>query len=185
MSQGHFTLIEYNNFLLNLPLESYEVGDRPMAVQITSEKLTGKAMSISLHIKLMPFILWWLLPAKREMESCLLDIVIILNKINEYLLADSFTLGDIQDLEDLLVDYFDLRKACAEEYATFAKTVPKHHYLEHYPSQIEACGPFTVIWTARCEQRHRDFVNQAESAKNFINLLKTLVDKEQLRVCSR
>ena len=89
MSQGHFTLIEYNNFLLNLPLESYEVGDRPMAVQITSEKLTGKAMSISLHIKLMPFILWWLLPAKREMESCLLDIVIILNKINEYLLADS------------------------------------------------------------------------------------------------
>jgi len=45
------------------------------------------------------------------------------------------------------------------------------HFLEHYAQQLLDYGPFHCTGTARCESRHRDFVNFAESSKNFINIV--------------
>ena len=70
-------------------------------------------------------------------------------------------------------------------FPAFKKVTMKMHNLEHYCFQLLDCGPFTCVWTARSESRHRDFVNYAESAKNFINLLKTLCEKTQKKVASR
>jgi hypothetical protein len=41
------------------------------------------------------------------------------------------------------------------------------------------------VWTARPEGKHRVFVNFSESAKNFINLPKTLARKNQSQLASR
>lgn len=70
-------------------------------------------------------------------------------------------------------------------FPAFTKITMKMHNLEHYCFQLLDCGPLTCVWTARSESRHRDFVNYAESAKNFINLLKTLCEKNQKKVASR
>jgi len=81
--------------------------------------------------------------------------------------------------QGLIIEYLDLRKVCMAVFPAFKKVTMKMHNLEHYCFQLLDCGPFTCVWTARSESRHRDFVNYAESAKNFINLLKTLCEKNQ------
>lgn len=50
ISQGKFTLVQYNRALCDLKLGNYETSDRPPQVKATSEKLPGKAMAVCLHI---------------------------------------------------------------------------------------------------------------------------------------
>lgn len=79
----------------------------------------------------------------------------------------------------------DKRQICKEKFPAFCKITMKFHNLEHYAHQLIDFGPFSCTWTARSEARHRDFVNYSESAKNFINLLKTVSEKNQKKVASR
>jgi hypothetical protein len=181
--EGDISIVKYNELLGSVKLEDYEVGDRPLPVNTKAEKLCGKALSVSLHLRLMPLILSRLLPD--EFDSDLLDILLMLSKLNEYILADCFSLVDVINFKELIIEYLDKRAACLSKYPAFKKITPKYHYLEHYSDQIMNFGPFTCTWTARCESRHRDFVNFAESSKNFINVIKTLATKNQKKMASR
>jgi hypothetical protein len=180
---GKLTIENYNALLENLRLEDYESGDRPLPVNPKAEKLAGKAMSVSLHIRIMPFLLSQLLDS--DYDSDLLDLLFMLSKINEYILAECFSEVDVVEFQELVVDFFEKKRLCKETFPLFKKYVPKDHFLEHYSQQILDFGPFTCTWTARCESRHRDFVNFSESSKNFINILKTLANKNQKKMASR
>jgi hypothetical protein len=46
-------------------------------------------------------------------------------------------------------------------------------------------GPLTTVWTARFENKHREFVNFSQKAKNSINVAKTLALKCQKNFASR
>jgi hypothetical protein len=171
-SSGKFSLTAYNRGLANLKLEDYEVCDRPFPVKEGDKKLAGKALSVALHVRLMPLVISSLV--ELEEECYLVRFLVTIHCINEILMADCLAPEDAFNLQSLTVQYFALRKACSERYPSFAKLVPKNHYVEHYPAQILAFGPFISVWTARHESRHRDFVNWCESSKNFVNVLKTL-----------
>jgi hypothetical protein len=120
-----------------------------------------------------------------EEESELVRFMVTIHSITEILMADSLSPVDAYSLQSLIIEYFSLRQACSETHPVFVKLVPKNHYVEHYPAQILAFGPFTSVWTARYESRHRDFVNWCESSKNFVNILKTLCYKNQKKFASR
>jgi hypothetical protein len=180
---GQISISSYNESLANIRLKDYESGDRPLPINPKAEKLTGKALSVCLHIRLMPLILSRLL--NEDFQSEVLDLLFLIHKLNEFILADCFSKADIVEFRDTIVEYFEKRKNCLELFPGFVKNTPKMHYLEHYYQQIIDFGPFTCTWTARCESRHRDFVNFSESAKNFINILKTLATKNQKRMASR
>jgi hypothetical protein len=183
VNSGTFTLRAYNQALGNLRLEDYEVRDRPFPVKEEDKKLAGKALSVALHVRLMPLIVSSLVELKEDCD--LLAFLVTIHSINEILLADCLSPEDAFILQKLIVKYFSLRHSCSEKYPSFAKLVPKHHYLEHYPAQILAFGPFVSVWTARYESRHRDFVNWCESSKNFVNVLRTLAVKNQKKLASR
>jgi hypothetical protein len=179
---GQFSLNDYNQALANLRLEDYERHDRPFPVKDGDKKLAGKALSIALHVRLMPLVITSIV----DLEDCeLVQFLATVHNINEIMMADCLSPQDAFRLQSLVVKYFTLRQACSEKYPSFTALVPKHHYLEHYPAQILAFGPFTSVWTARYESRHRDFVNWCESSKNFINVLKTLCYKNQKKLASR
>jgi hypothetical protein len=178
-----FTLEEYNSALGNLRLEDYEVSDKPFPVKDGAEKLSGKALSVALHVRLMPLIISSIV--RLEEESDLVQFLVAIHSINEYMMAESFAPEDAYRFQTLIVQYFKLRQACSDKYPVFTNFVPKFHYLEHYAEQMLAFGPFTSVWTARYESRHRDFVNWAESSKNFINVLKTLCIKNQKKLATR
>ena len=137
-----------------------------------------------IYFRVMPFVLWSIVGDDPEM-SAPLQLIFLLYRINELLLADSITYADIANFEDLLVEFFTVRKICREQYPFFCKLAPKHHYLTHLPEQMEKYGPPFNTSTARCESKHQDFVNFSEASKNFIIITKTLALKNQKKLASR
>lgn len=184
VNSGYFTLDAYNQRLDDIHFADYECGDKPLDVKARDEKLRGKAMSIALHVRVMPLVISDILKDNHE-QSPALDLLVLLHRLNEFMLADSLSVGDVITLQDLIIDYYSTRKICCEIYTTFSHLKPKNHYLEHLPSQLLHFGPFTTVWTARFESHHRDFVNFMESSKNWINVLKTLCEKNQKRFACR
>ncbi len=182
ISQGKFTLEQYNSTLKNICLQDYEATSRPPPVKAHNEKLPGCALAVAQHIRLQP----WICQQMGVTEGGILfDLLHILHKINEYVQADKLSAADPQKFQELLVDYFETRKLCAEDFNTFMKLVPKNHFMVHYPDLMRNFGPCNLYWTARGEAKHRTYVNFTESAKNFINITKTLAVKNQAQLASR
>jgi hypothetical protein len=188
IGEGKFTLEQYNQTLSEVCLQAYERSDRPPLMKARCEKLPGTALVVAQHIRLMPYLLWRLggeIWFDETQENGLVHLLLLLHRINEFVQADAINMADINNFEDILVSYFEMRKECTEQYAGFQRITPKYHFLEHYPLQMRKFGPLNSSWTARAEAKHRVFVNFAESAKNFVNLPKTLAVKHQKLLASR
>ena len=61
---------------------------------------------------------------------------------------------------------------------------PKTHYMSHYGEAMSLYGPLVGVWTARYEAKHRVAKMMSTSAKNFINISKTLAVRQQFRQAS-
>ena len=81
-----------------------------------------------------------------------------------------------------------LRILIEEKLSTFkelypgSKLIPKHHYMIHYPTQIEQFGPLVHSWTMRQESK-LSFVKQVSRKSNFKNVPQTVAKKHQLWQC--
>jgi hypothetical protein len=128
MSSGLFTLEEYNQVLRDVKLSDYEAADRPKLLNPRSASIPGKAMAVALHLRLMPFFIWRILGGN-VLDSAAIDLLVILARILEYILADKLTMMDIDDFEELVVKFFEKRKICVEEFSTFCSMTPKYHHL--------------------------------------------------------
>ena len=58
------------------------------------------------------------------------------------------------------------------------KLIPKHHYMVHYPSQIQRLGPLIHSWTMRQESK-LNFVKKVSHQSNYKNICKTVARKHQ------
>jgi hypothetical protein len=106
----------------------YEASDRPKTVNPKSTFLSGKAMAVALHLRLMPYFLWCILRGN-VIHSPAVGLLVILARILEYIMADKLTLADIENFEELVVDFFEKRAVCAEQYTNFCNMTPKYHHL--------------------------------------------------------
>ncbi len=128
VSSGQFTFEEYNKVLREVKLGDYESSDRPKLVNPKNTFIPGKAMAVALHLRLMPYFLWRILRGN-VIHSDATDLLVILARILEYIMADKLTLTDIENFEELVVDFFEKRAICAEQYPTFGNMTPKYHHL--------------------------------------------------------
>jgi hypothetical protein len=128
VSSGLFTFEEYNTVLRDVKLGDYEAADRPPMVNPKIGRLTGKAMAVCLHLRLMPFFVWRILGGNVP-DSDAVGLLVILARIQEYLMADRLSTTDVDNFEDLVVEYFAKRKVCEEQYTTFCCMTPKYHHL--------------------------------------------------------
>lgn len=183
-----FTVKAYNASLAALHFDLVESGDKPMPVNPKIDKLGGKALAVALHLRLMPLIISRITNV-HNYDNCshLVSLLTLLHQLNEFMLLDAAAPADAATLQELIVKYFRTREKCVNKYGAkiFLKLTPKYHFLEHYPEQLLLFGPFNCVWTARCESKHRDFVNFLESSKNYINILKTMAWKTQKRLAAR
>jgi hypothetical protein len=76
----------------------------------------------------MPYFVWRILGGN-VVDSDALDLLVILTRIQEYLLADKLSTEDIENFDELVVEYFHKRKICEEQYTTFIRPTPKYHFL--------------------------------------------------------
>ncbi|XP_070571527.1 uncharacterized protein [Ptychodera flava] len=61
--------------------------------------------------------------------------------------------------------------------------MPKHHFMTHFPAQIQRFGPLRQHWCMRLEAKHNFFKNEVSC--NFKNLAKSLSQRHQLWMCSQ
>ena len=68
--------------------------------------------------------------------------------------------------------------------STFGPTnlIPKHHFMMHFPSQIEKFGPLRNLWCMSFEAKHQYFKKRIVSTRNFKNVTHTLTERHQMRV---
>lgn len=181
-----FSLEAYNASLKGVKLSDVESADKPLPVKAKSEKLSGKAMSVALHVRLMPLVISRIVDFDNDEAPEIFNLLVLLHKINEFMLMDIVAPSDVATFQELLIDYFRIRQLCVEKYGKlFGNITAKYHFLEHYAEQLLLFGPLTCVWTARYESKHREFVNYLESSKNHINMLKTLATKHQKRLAAR
>jgi len=128
VSSGMFTFDEYNAVLRDLKLGDYEVADRPVEVSSKNAKIQGKAMAVCQQLRLMPFLVWRILGGNVP-PSDAIDLMVILARMQEYLMADKLRLSDTDNFEDIVVEFFTKRKICAEVYPSFGRITPKYHHL--------------------------------------------------------
>jgi hypothetical protein len=128
VSSGLFTFEEYNQVLRDVKLGDYEAADRPKIVNPKSPAIPGKAMAVALHLRLMPFFLWRLL-REDVPDSAAIDLLVVLARILEYIMADKLNSTDIDFFEELVVEFFEKRKICVQQYTTFCTITPKYHHL--------------------------------------------------------
>ena len=62
------------------------------------------------------------------------------------------------------------------------KLLPKHHYMLHYPSQMQRLGPLIQSWTMRQEAK-LSFVKRVSRQTNYKNSCKTVAKKHQFWMC--
>jgi hypothetical protein len=62
--------------------------------------------------------------------------------------------------------------------------INKHHHLLHYVELIRKYGPLILYWAMRYEARHYFFKLVATVCNNFINILKTLMEMLQMKICA-
>ena len=182
-SRGFFTIEEYNHSLQNHPFKSYEMNDRPQPIiKPKAMKLSGKAVSIWLHIRSFGMIIQKFgISADDEVLSLCLD----LSEITERLSASEFRQHEIDLCEDKIVQYLEKRKKVFSDYPSLLGSAkPKHHFLVHYPDAIRLFGPPLTYWTGRFESKHRVAKGIAEGAKNFKNITATLCIRQQMRMAS-
>ena len=182
-SKEWFTLADYNQALMRHKFKSYEAHEKPQPLPNSKAlKLTGKAVSVWLHLRCFGMILQ---PFVKDIDDGGLSLAMLLSDISNRLAAIEFREWEIEALEELIIDYLEQRKIVFESFPALMGTPKcKHHYLTHYPEAIRKNGPPFAYWTGRFESKHRVAKSMAESAKNFKNISATLASNQQLRMAS-
>ena len=182
--KGWFSIDEYNSGMNSLAFKSHESSDRPQLVPLNNKakKLIGKACSIWVHMRYFPLIIRRFVVAE---DDPVLKLGLKLHEMTERITASEFKEYEIDALEDIIINFLDERKHIYNEYPGLMGTPkPKTHFLTHYPMSVFLYGPPMSYWTARYESRHRIAKNTANSAKNFINISKTISTRQQMRQSS-
>ena len=185
VSKGWFQLDEYNHALKRFKYSVKEASNKPQQVVTQSKikKLSGKATSHWVHIRIFPYILYfnrWI----QQSDDLVFKLALQLNEITSYVTAEAVQEHEIVILEEVIESFLNNRKVVYEEFPVIGRPKPKHHFLVHYPEAIRNFGPPSSYWTGRYESKHRISKSFAESAKNFINITHTVSSRHQLRMCS-
>lgn len=93
--------------------------------------------------------------------------------------SQSITESDIKTLKEKVTVHLKSVQEVNKRECT-----PKHHFLTHYPGNIEKMGPPINLWTMRMEAKHKVFTEILKRKKNFINPAKTMAENHQKTSCN-
>ena len=179
-----FTEAGYNDGMRRLSMGS---SDRPEPVSIKPSvtKLKGKALSNLCHLRYFGIIIRNIVTNKKILEEKVFKTMIWLARILERIMAPVLRTNEVDELENEIIEYLDIREELFEEYPDqMTNPKPKAHLTSHYGQAIRKYGPPTVTWTARCESKNAIAKQLAHSAKNTINIAHTVATRQSYRQAS-
>ena len=127
--KGWFTIEAYNKAMKDLSWSSYESSDKPMSVPIVRNvrKLRGKAVSMWVHIRNWPLIIRKFIVDHNEAA---LALGLKLHEVTERLTASEFCEYEIELVNDVIMEYLDMRQELRLQFPEFVgRPKPKHHFI--------------------------------------------------------
>jgi hypothetical protein len=173
ISENWFSCAYFNRALSKFRFKGHDNSDRPCPFISGCDKLGGHAVQNWNFLRFFPIIV------ANKMKDCRSEawqLVLLLQKIVEYVCAPEISKSHVGYLQTLIDDYLYLRRK------VFPDTPfrPKHHYLWHYPVLILQFGCLVRVWTLRFESKHSYFKRCIRMGQNFKNVTKTCAQKHQL-----
>ena len=185
ISKSYFSQEDYNRAVGRHVYKSYESSDKPEMIDIKKPKLKGKAFSILTHLRNFGFYISSIGPSNDIFGEECYDLLCRLSALVEFVMAPKIRRHEVAIFEEDLIEYLNLRGKIYKDYFHFLnKPKPKTHYLSHYAASLLLYGPSIGVCTSRYESKHRTAKMLASSAKNFVNIAKTLAIRQQYRLCS-
>ncbi|XP_034238081.1 uncharacterized protein LOC117643344 [Thrips palmi] len=176
VSEEWFDYEKLTELRKRFPFSTKDKRDEPIDFLEEYARVKGGAMQIFNTIRLFPLIIKdHIKDPNDKVWKCFL----LLSEICDIILAPAINKKCLGYLEELILLYLDLRKECFPD----VPLRPKHHYLAHACLMILLFGPLKNIWSLRFESKHCFFKRAVRSAKNFINVLKSLTFRHELYQC--
>jgi hypothetical protein len=135
-------------------------------------KTTMKAAKMACLIRYLPFIIGKRIPANHKHWQ----LFTLLSRIIDYAHSTHLTIQNTHELEKLVIDHHTLYKKLFSD-VTLKK---KHHNLVHYAKAIQMYGNLVDCNGVRFEAKHTASKAAAQTARNSINLPKTVATKIQV-----
>ena len=180
----YFTEAEYNGGIRRVSMGS---SDRPEPVSIKSTvtKLKGKALSNLCHLRYFGIIIKTIVKDNKILGEKVFRSMIWLGRIVEKIMAPELRDYEVDELENDIIEYLNVRQELFEEFPDqMTNPKPKAHLTSHYGQAIRNFGPPTVTWTARFESKNAIAKQLALSAKNTINISRTVATRQSYRQAS-
>lgn len=184
IDDGLFTLSSLNARLRSFNYGVYDIKNKPSP--ITRDQLnnpngpTGQnASQMWCLMRFLPL----LIGDKIDDDNIYWKFYLLILDILDIVLAPQITISEtfmltekIRDHHKLYIDLFPI----STNPLIPPKLTPKQHHLVHYPRVIRQLGPPIRYWSMRYESNHYPFKKIAGVTSNFINIAKTLANRNQL-----
>ena len=175
ISNKYFTLDELNGRIEQYGFDCNEprLLD-PSIIRNTDAKIRQSAsqmMSLSQHLPL-------IIGDKIPEDNCYWDSFLLLLRICQISNSPICSPDTIAYLRVLIEEKLQTFKVVYPH----DKLLPKHHYMLHYPAQIERLGPLIQCWTMRQESK-LSFVKKVSRLSNYKNICKTVAKKHNFWMC--
>ena len=134
---------------------------------LTDHTLKQKGAQVWCLLRIFPFLFNDLIEQGDEH----MELVLLLIRIVEILVAPKIPRSILPYLEEMIVDYLELFR----ELFPNMPLLNKHHHLAHYPECIRQTGPPVLTWCMRFEGANALLNRHGKVMCNFRNAPKTLV----------
>ncbi|XP_058981872.1 uncharacterized protein LOC101889627 isoform X1 [Musca domestica] len=139
--------------------------------RLTSCKLKMTASESACFVHFLPLMIGDLVPPDNQNWLLLL----LLLDIIDLLFRSKYTSSDLDKLKLLVKNHHTLYTKL------FGALKPKHHFIVHYATAIQKCGPLRYIWSMRFEAKHKDAKIYFNSITSRINPPYSLAIKNGLK----
>jgi len=177
IAKKYITLDELNNTIKSFPYKWGDKTDRPQPITTafhTRKSIGGNAHENWTLIRLLPL----MIGHKITLNDPAWNVIMCLKDIVELVVAPTQTEASLSYLDTKISEH-RLRLLAAFPQV---KLIPKHHFLEHYPTLIKVFEPVIAFWTMRFEGKHSYFKQVVRHTGNFKNVLFSLATKHQLMI---
>lgn len=139
--------------------------------KIKAFNLKMSASEVSCFICLLPIMIGDLIPRGNKHWQLLITLV----QFIDFAFKSQYT------TEDLIF----LRKLVAKHHSIYIELYgplkPKHHFMVHYATAIEKCGPLKYTWCMRYEGKHKEAKDYLRNVSSRVNPERTMSTKSSLK----
>lgn len=142
----------------------------PSILRMDKGNLNQNATQSLCLFRHIPFILYSLREKLKDVWICVESLL----RITQIAYSSRIDEDDLKDMENCIQIHLESVK----KYFS-VETIPKHHFITHYPAVIRSMGPLNTMSMMRFESKHKTLKEFARGNNNFMDITKTLALKHQ------